>query len=251
MEKALVSIVTPLYNAEQYISQTINSILNQSYDNWELIIIDDVSSDNSLQVVEKYCAQDTRIRFILLEKNSGPAVARNTGIREAKGKYLTFIDSDDLWDKNFLEKSIEYIENKGCSFVFSSYRRSDENLNKLYDDYIVPYSINYSDLLKSNVISCLTAFIDIEKIGKIYMNDTFLSHEDYSLWLNILKKIDYAYGIKDVMATYRIRKKSVSRNKIKMANTQWKFLREVEKLPLIQTIYYFILYAYNGIRKYS
>lgn len=240
----------PAYNSEKYLRDTLNSIIAQSYFLWELIIIDDKSVDDSVNIVREYCQQDKRITLLQLDKNRGAAFARNRGIKKAKGKYLTFIDSDDLWDTEFLKKSVDFIEKNNYSLVFSSYRRVDENLNKLYGDYIVPLKVNYSDLLKSNRISCLTAFIDIESIGKMYMNEKFHSHEDYSLWLNILKKVDYAYGIQEVLATYRIRKSSVSRNKIKMAKTQWKFLREVEKLSWIKTVYYFTLYVYNGIKKY-
>ncbi|MDS1369877.1 glycosyltransferase family 2 protein [Aliarcobacter butzleri] len=251
LDEELVSIITPLYNSEKYISDTINSVLKQTYINWEMIIIDDFSSDNSFNIVKEYSDKDSRIKLIRLNKNSGVAIARNKGIREARGKYLTFIDSDDLWENNFIEKSINFMLNNNYSFIYSSYRRSDENLEKLFKDYIVPLKVNYNDLLKSNRISCLTAFININTLGKMYMNETLYSHEDYSLWLNILKKIDFAYGIQDVLATYRIRKTSLSRNKIKMAKAQWKFLREIEKLNFFKAIYYFILYSYNGIRKYK
>ena len=248
---SLVSIITPSYNSTKFISLTINSVVAQTCQNWEMLIIDDLSPDNSNKIIEEYINKDNRIKLIKLDKNSGPAIARNKGIREAKGKYLTFIDSDDLWDNDFLQKSVDFMKKNNCSFVFSSYRRTDENLIKMYDDYIVPPKVNYCDLLKSNKISCLTAFIDISKIGKMYMNETFHSHEDYSLWLNILKKIEYAYGMEDVLATYRIRKNSISRNKIKMAKIQWKFLREVENLSIIKSTYYFMQYAYYGVRKYS
>lgn len=246
----MISIVIANFNSEKYIKETLDSILAQTYTNFEVLIIDDVSTDNSLDIIHDYQKKDVRIKLFKLKQNSGPAIARNLGIKNAKGNFLTFIDSDDLWDKIFLETSINFMEINKYSFIFSSYRRTDENLNKLYDDYIVPEKVNYTDLLKSNRISCLTAFMDISSIGKMYMDETFKSHEDYSLWLNILKKVDYAYGIQEVLATYRIRNSSISRNKFRMLKTQWKFLRKVEKLSIFKTIYYYFHYIYNGLKKY-
>src|SRR5690606_24402231 len=132
---------------------------------------------------------------------------RNVGIKVASGSYLTFLDADDLWDSNFLEKSLGFLESNQLTFVFSSYRRVDENLNKLYENFIVPDKVSYNSLLKTCPISCLTAFMKISVIGKYYMPN-ISKRQDYGLWLAILKDIDYAYGIKEPLATYRIRKGS-------------------------------------------
>mgnify|MGYP005988598831 CR=1 FL=1 len=247
----MISIVIANYNSEKYITETLDSILKQTYKNYEVWIIDDCSEDSSIKKIDDYIKRDKRFNLVKLIENSGPAAARNIGIERAQGKYLTFIDSDDIWDNNFLEKSLAFMKKSRYEFVFSSYRRSDENLNKLHDDYIVPSKVNYSDLLKSNRISCLTAFIDISKIGKMYMDETYTSHEDYSLWLNISKKIGYAYGNQEVLATYRIRRSSVSRNKIKMIFTHWIFLRKSQKIAFFKALYYFSIYIVNGIKKYS
>lgn len=244
----LVSIITPSYNSSRFISQTIESVLSQTYKNWEMIIIDDVSTDDSNVIIENYIKNDVRIKLIKSEINSGPAVSRNTGIKEAKGKYLTFIDSDDLWDKEFIQKSIDFILLNHYSFIFSSYRIVDENLVKLHDDYIVPKKLNYSDLLKSNRISCLTAFIDISKVGKYYMDN--VGHEDYTLWLKLLRNIDFAYGIEEPLANYRLHSSSRSANKLKAATWTWNIYRNIENLSILKSIYYFINYAYNGIMKY-
>lgn len=249
MKNKLVSIITASYNCSNFISQTIESVLSQTYSNWELIIVDDSSTDNSINIIEQYTYNDERIKLIKLDINNGPAIARNEGIKLAKGRYLTFIDSDDLWDIEFLQKSVDFIFLNKYKFVFSSYRRVNINLVKILDDYIVPSKVSYRDLLKTNHISCLTAFIDISELGKFYMEN--VKHEDYTLWLKVLKKVDFAYGLKDVMATYRLHDTSRSSNKFKAAAWTWNIFKNVEKLGILESIYYFIFYALNGIKKYK
>lgn len=247
--KHLVSIITPSYNSARFIKQTIESVIKQTHQNWEMIIIDDCSIDASVEIIQGYMQKDSRIRLIKLEKNSGPAIARNKGIKAAKGKYLTFIDSDDIWNQYFLEKSIKFINAKKCDFVFASYERVDENLNPILNPFIASKKVNYNDILKTCNISCLTAFINIKNIGKFYMEN--VGHEDYTLWLKILKKIDCAYGIQEPLAKYRILNNSLSRNKIQSALWQWQIYRKIEKLSLIQSLYYFVQYTYYGFKKYN
>ena len=158
---ALVSIITPAYNSAKFIAETIYSVQNQTHVNWEMIIVDDGSSDETLAIVQAFIDEDKRIQCYKLEQNSGPAVARNFAIEKAKGAFMTFIDADDIWFPNFIENSIKTIEKTGVSFVFSSYKRSNENLEFVYSDFIVPQKVTYTDILKSNSISCLTAFVDI------------------------------------------------------------------------------------------
>lgn len=241
----LVSIITPMFNSEKFILETINSVINQTYTNWELILIDDCSTDSTLQILPK----DNRIKVISLTENSGSAVARNKGIEMAKGKYLTFIDADDLWFPDFIETSIQTIKTSKVNFVFASYKRLDENLNPLLKDFIVPQKVTYHDILKTNSISCLTAFIDIEVLGKKHM-PLVRKRQDMGLWLQYLKDINFAIGIKKPLAIYRIRKNSLSRNKWKLIKSQWYFYREVEKLKIFQSIYYFVFWVINGFIKY-
>src|SRR5690606_14330629 len=158
-----------MFNSEVYISETINSVINQTHTNWELLLIDDGSTDQTFDIIKNFMERDERIRLYKLELNSGPAVARNVGINKAKGKYLTFLDADDVWFNNFIESSIETIKKTQVPFVFSSYKRSDETLNCIYSDFIVPQKVSYEDILKTNSISCLTAFLDIDKLGKKLM----------------------------------------------------------------------------------
>ena len=245
----LVSIITPNYNSEKFIEETIASVQAQNYSYWEMLITDDGSTDNSFEIINKICEKDSRIKLFSI-KNAGPAVARNNSIKHAKGKYLAFLDSDDLWMADFLSTSIKFISNSE-GFVFSSYKRCNEiTLEEEYKDFIVPAKVSYMDILKTNSISCLTAFIDIEKLGKEFMPEV-LYRQDMGLWLKYLKKINYAKGIKETLAIYRIRHNSHSRNKKKLLKPQWYFYRHVENLSLLTSVYLIIVWAYRGFKKYS
>jgi len=241
-----VSIITPCYNAENYIEDTIKSILYQNFKNWELIIIDDLSSDNSAKIINKFVKKDSRIKLIKLSKRSGQAYARNKGINLAKGRFLTFIDSDDYWGPNFLKYSLEKI--KKHEFIFSNYFRVDEE-GKIIDKIIsVSRKVNSHGVLKGTPISCLTAFIDLKKIGKKFF-PTNVYREDIAYWLLLLKVCNEAHGFVFCEAYYRYRKNSSSVNKIKMAIQTWSDYRNSYKLNLIKSLYYFLHYAINGLYK--
>jgi glycosyltransferase involved in cell wall biosynthesis len=246
---ALVSIITPSYNSAKFIAETIQSVQNQTYPNWEMIIVDDGSSDETDNVVLSIIQNDNRIQFHKLSQNSGPAVARNTGIKKASGYYMTFIDADDIWFPTFIENNIKTIQKTGIPFVFSSYRRANEQLEFVYSDFIVPHKVSYTDILKSNSISCLTAFLDIKKLGKKYM-PLIRKRQDMGLWLNYLKVIPFAHGIQETQAIYRIRENSLSRKKSDLIKYQWQFYREVEKLNIFQSAYYMLHWMYRGFMKY-
>ena len=249
MIKELVSIITPSYNSSKFIEETIASVQAQTYSYWEMLITDDGSTDNSFEIIKKICKKDSRIKLFSI-KNAGPAIARNNSIKHAKGKYIAFIDSDDLWMSEFLSTSIKFIT-KSEGFIFSSYKRCNETtLKEQYKDFIVPENVTYMDILKTNSISCLTAFIDIEKLGKEFMPEV-LYRQDMGLWLKYLKKINYAKGIKETLAIYRIRDNSHSRNKKKLLKPQWYFYRHVENLSLVRSVYLMIVWGYRGFKKYS
>lgn len=245
--RPLVSIVTPSYNSEKFISETIASVQKQTVTDWELLIVDDASSDTTVAEIKRLQAEDSRIKCFSLQENKGPAHARNLGIQKARGKYLTFLDADDLWFPEFLERSST--EAKMHPFVFASYKRLDENLEPYLSDFIVPEKVSYTDILKSNSISCLTAFLDIEVLGKKYM-PLIKKRQDMGLWLQYLKKTNYAYGIQEPLAIYRIRLNSLSRNKTGLIKYQWKFYREVEQLSVFASFYYLTCWAYKGFVKY-
>lgn len=245
----LVSIITPTFNSAKYIAETIQSVQNQTHQNWEMLIVDDGSSDDTVGIVKKISQNESRIKFFPLANNVGPAKARNIGIENAKGRYMTFLDADDLWFSDFIENSIVTIEKTNIHFVFSSYRRSNEKLEFVYSDFIVPGKVTYSDILKSNSISCLTAFIDVQILGKKRMPE-IRKRQDMGLWLQYLKEIPFAYGIQQPKAIYRIRENSLSRNKKNLIKYQWQFYREVEHLNILQSAYYMLHWMYRGFMKY-
>ena len=247
--KDLVSIITPCYNSEKFIFETIKSVQNQTYSNWEMIIVDDCSQDKTVEIIQNCMEDDHRIHLIQLNKNSGAAKARNIGIEKITGKYMTFLDADDLWFSDFIQNSITTIQKTGIHFVFSSYRRSNENLEFVYTDFIVPQKVSYTDILKTNSISCLTAFIDVEVLGIKKMPD-ILKRQDMGLWLKYLKEIPFAYGIQEPKAIYRIRENSLSRNKKNLLKYQWNFYYKVENLGFLPSIYYMLHWMVRGFLKY-
>jgi len=243
----LVSIITPLYNTSDFISQTIESVLNQTYQNWEMLIIDDVSTDNSCEVVEKYSAAEPRIKLIRSKINQGPAETRNTGIEAAQGRYIAFLDSDDLWLPEKLEKQIKHMKEKKAALSYTGYRWINEANQHLPQVIPAKESSSYSDMLNFNQIGCLTAMYDTNKTGKQYFQNA--GHEDYILWLSIIKSEHSAKGLNETLAKYRIRQGSVSKNKIKVAKFQWNIYRNIEQLSMIKSAFHFTIYTTNGILK--
>ena len=245
----LVSIIMPNYNSEKYIKQTICSVLAQTYKNWELLFVDDCSSDSSVELVKTF--QDKRIRIFYTSKNSGAAVARNIAIKAAQGKWIAFLDSDDLWLPEKLEKQIHYMESNNFSFTYTDYNVIDEN-NKIISTFKPKKSIcTYSDVLKHNCIGCLTVIYDSSKLGKIFMPTNAVKREDMACWLDILKKVEKAYCLHECLANYKRHSNSVSSNKIKMLKYQWLVYRKVENINILKSFYYIIHWAIMGVFKYK
>ncbi|SFO87178.1 glycosyltransferase family 2 protein [Hydrogenimonas thermophila] len=242
----LVSVITPSYNSSKFIAKTIESVLNQTYQNWEMIIVDDVSSDNSNEIIEGYRKKDNRIKLIKLEKNSGPAIARNIGIKKAKGRFIAFLDSDDIWLPQKLQKQIDFMITNDLSLTYSAYDTIDEIGNKINTRYIKEY-ITYTDMLKTNHIGNLTGIYDSKKIGKFYMDN--VGHEDYTLWLKIMNNIKETKGLNEPLAQYRIISNSISANKLKVIKWQWNIYRNILNLSLLKSSYYFVYYIFNAIKK--
>ena len=248
MNKNLVSIITPMYNSEKFIEETIKSVINQTYKDWEMIIVDDCSTDNSPNIVKPYVDNDNRIKYIRAKSNQGVSHARNLALKEAQGQFIAFLDSDDIWNEEKLEKQINFMKEKDCAISFTSYELIDENNNKLGKVINVPSQVDYNTLLKGNILGCLTVVVDKSKLDfPIKMSG--VRHEDYVLWLSILKKGHIAYGINENLAMYRKSSTSLSGNKIKSAMWTWNIYRNIEKIPMHKAIYYFINYSINGIKK--
>ncbi|MEE0450594.1 glycosyltransferase family 2 protein [Peptacetobacter sp.] len=248
MNEPLVSIITPVYNAERFLEDTIKSVQKQSYKNWELVLVDDCSKDSSSEIIEKFQNSDDRIRYIKLEKNSGAAISRNTGIKNAKGRFIAFVDSDDLWEKTKLEKQIEYMLRENIGFSFTSYRYMRENGEKTTKVAKAPKKIDYEGLLKNTIIGCSTVVLDRKIIGDFEM-PLVKRGQDTATWLKILRTEKYAYGIEEPLVNYRIVGNSLSSNKIKALKRTWNTYRNVEGLGLFKSMYVFCFYVVNAIRK--
>ena len=244
-----VSVVMPVYNAEAFLEQSINSVFAQTYSNWELLIVDDCSADDSVSIVKKYTSQDKRIRFFKTNKPSGsPVLPRNIGVRNARGRYIAFLDSDDVWLPNKLEHQLQLFEQyDDMAICFSNYEKMTETGQR--NDRVIKASAvtTYKHLLLGNVIGCLTAVYDTAKTGKMYFPNH--SHEDYVLWLSILKQGYVARNTNTVEALYRLRGGSVSSNKLRTLFWQWDIYRNVEKIDLFRAGYYFMNYAYRAFKK--
>lgn len=242
----LISVITPAYNAERFIGDTIDSVLDQTFANWEMVIVDDRSTDNTTTIVEEYRKRDNRIKLIVLEKNSGSAVARNTAMENAKGRYIAFLDSDDRWLPEKLEKQLRFMQEKDIAFSFTTYVRILEDGTKTNAVSSTPESVNYDDLMKRCVIGCLTVMLDRDKVGHLTMVN-IRTRQDYVYWLTITKKGFLAYGLPEILAEYRLVGNSISSNKWKAAKRNWYVFRKIEKQSLPKSIWYFSHYVVRSI----
>lgn len=241
-QQPLVSVITPAYNAARFICETMDSVRAQTYENWEMIIVDDQSSDNTVQLVKRYEQKDNRIRLVQLNQNSGSAIARNTAMDHANGRYIAFLDSDDRWLPKKLQKQLCFMQENDLAFTFTKYVRMHENGELTNGISKAPVKLSYDDLMKRCVIGCLTVMLDREKIGEERMVN-IRTRQDYAFWLTITRKGFYAYGLPEVLAEYRLVADSISSNKIKAAKRNWYVFRVVEKQPLYKAIWYFSHYA--------
>jgi len=235
--KDLVSIITACYNSENYISETINSVLNQTYQNWELLIVDDCSTDSTRSLIKKFQNTEKRIKLFQLNENSGAAVARNKAIKEAKGTFIAFLDSDDSWLPKKLERQLEFMISNNYNLTHTAYELIDHQGNSIKKTIVPAKILGYKDMLYSNKIGCLTAIYNQSKIGKKYM-PLLRKRQDYALWLKILKTGEKAYGLAEVLSHYRNTESSISNNKLNLIKWNWKLLREVENLSFIKSVYY-------------
>jgi glycosyltransferase involved in cell wall biosynthesis len=246
--KDKVSIITPSFNSEKFIEETIKSVLSQTYQNWEMIIVDDCSEDNSVGVISRYVKNDERIKMIQSKTNRGPAISRNEALKYASGRFIAFLDSDDLWLPVKLKRQLEFMASTESVLSFTAYGKIDEDGNE--GNLInAPKKVNYERLLKTCSIGILTAMYDTEYLGKVYMPDIF-SVEDYALWLKITKQGYEAHGLDEKLSLYRVRKQGISRNKIRKSTYQWKVYRELENLSILKSLYYMFFYTYNGYKKF-
>ncbi|TMW72347.1 glycosyltransferase family 2 protein [Alteribacter natronophilus] len=248
-KRPLVSVITPAYNAEKYITSTIESVQLQSFSDWEMIIVDDCSDDQTFSIVQEYAQKDSRIRLIALSENGGAAISRNTAIRASRGRYLAFLDSDDQWLPDKLTRQLEFMRENKEAFTFTAYRVVDEVGNKTGKTIEAPEKVTYRDLLKENMIGCLTVMIDTEQTGPLEMVN-IRTRQDYVLWLELCKKGFPPTGINEVYSLYRVTKNSVSSNKVKMVKQNWRVYRDIERLNFARSLWYFSHFVLLKIRKY-
>lgn len=237
MEDKLVSIITPTYNCAKFIGRTIESVQAQTYKNWEMVIVDDRSNDNTKEIVEKYIKNDSRIKYHLLNENSGAAVARTTSMKLAKGAYMAFLDSDDIWVPNKLEKQIEWMKKTGHAFTCTAYEQIDEDDNPLGKTIKTIVKTDYNRLLLDCPVGNSTVMYNVEEMGKFEVPNIRKRNDD-ALWLTMLKKEKYIWGMPDILMKYRIRNNSISSNKLKVIKYHWILYREIEHLSIARSVFH-------------
>lgn len=251
MTDKLVSIVVPVYNAEDYITDTIEMVCKQTYPDWELLLINDCSTDKSVEKIKNYLKEhpDNRIRLIQKEKNAGAAAARNTGIEQAKGRYLAYLDADDIWKADKLEKELRFMKEKNAAFVFCSYEFGDEQAKGTGRIVHVPETLTYKQALSRTVIFTTTVLFDRSKLSSELLYMPLVKSEDTASWWKILRAGYTAYGLDEVLAIYRRPKKSLSSNKLEAIKRIWSLYREQEKLGVVYSAWNFCFWAYRATRR--
>lgn len=242
MAEKLVSIITPTYNCGKFIARTIESVLAQTYSNWEMIIVDDCSTDNTREVVEEYIKNDNRIKYVILEKNSGAAVARTRAMELAKGSYMAFLDSDDLWLPYKLQRQIGWMEENDYSFTCTAYDQIDEEDRPLGRVIKTVKKTDYNRLLLDCPVGNSSVVYNAEKMGKFRVPDIRKRNDD-ALWLQMLKKERYIMGMPDVLMRYRLRQNSVSSNKLTLIKYHWILYREIEHLGVLRSVFHIFMWC--------
>lgn len=246
-KQPLVSIIMPTYNCGKFIKKTIDSVINQTYSNWELIIVDDCSKDDTEKVLKKY-EKDKRINYIKLEKNSGAAVARTEAMRMAKGNYMAFLDSDDLWYPEKLEKQLKFMQYNNYDFTCTAYEQIDEEDNKLNKVIKTKKKADYNRILLDCPVGNSTVMYNVDKLGKFKVPNIRKRNDD-ALWLQIIKKAKYIYGMDEILMQYRIRSNSISSNKLSLVKYHWQLYREIEHLSILRSIFHICYWGFIKVLK--
>lgn len=249
MENRLVSIITPTYNSAEYIAETIESIIRQTYPNWELLITDDCSSDHTVEIIKQHAGKDSRIKWFQLHQNSGAATARNNSIKNAKGRFIAFCDSDDLWLPQKLERQLNFMQEKDAAISYTAIEMIDENGVLLKEKRNVKECIDYKFLLKNTLINTSSALVDKTKTGDFTM-PLLRSYQDYALWLQLMRSGTKAFGINQVFVQYRVRKNSLSSGKHKGIKKVYHIQRKLEKINVLPASLNTLFYVLNAVKKY-
>lgn len=248
-QNGLVSIIVPVYNVEKYIVSTMDCVRRQSYQNWELLLAEDCSTDGTLQVIEEYLAEvrDDRIRLLRLPENMGAAKARNYGLKQAKGRYIAYLDSDDLWEPEKLSRELAFMDEKQAAFAFTGYEFADENGRGTGKVVHVPQMLNYRQALKNTTIFTTTVMFDTALISKDMLEMPTIKSEDTALWWRVLREGYIAYGLDENLVKYRRVGKSLSSNKLEAVRRIWMLYRKVEGLGLIASVWNFCFWAVRAV----
>lgn len=241
----LVSVIMPAYNCADYIEQSIRSVLEQSYSNFEIVITDDASTDNTVDVIRSMIREDGRIRLYSLEKNSGAAIARNNSVTQAQGEFLAFLDSDDIWTRDKLEKQIGVMREKGYAFTCTSYGKIDSQGNRQNKVVTCKDKYDYKGILK-DCPGNSTIIYNCASLGKVYGPD-IRRRNDFALWLQVIKKAEVCHGISEILGYHRVREGSISVNKRKLVRYQWDVYRKIEHLGFFRSAYYLTGKIVKGI----
>ena len=243
----LVSIITPVYKCEEYIERTMNSVLTQTYSQWEMLLVDDCSPDRSAEIIRSYAERDSRFKYIKLEKNSGAAVARNVGLEHAQGRYIAYLDADDIWLPEKLERQILFMEKNKAQFSCCDYEKieaDDTPLNKIVH---MPKSITYEKLLSNTIIQTVGVIVDLNKVDrKLLVMPNVRRGQDSATWLQMLRNGVKFTGQNEVLAQYRRVPQSLSANKCAALKRTWYLYRNVEHLSLAKSCICLAGWAYHA-----
>lgn len=243
-----VSIITPCYNSSKFLQQTIDSVLNQTFTDWEWLITDDKSTDHSVEIIRK--VNDERIKLTVAEKNGGAGHARNLSLEKATGRFITFLDADDFWEPNFLEEMVSFMKKENAELAYSNYSRCDENLIPKIEDFKADKNVTFNNLLKTCRLSLLSSMYDSQRVGKEFFPERS-KREDHVMWLNLLKKIPVGKPLPKTMAKYRMHASSISRKKTNIMLDQYLVYKDYMKFSTLKSMYYTANWAFNGFKKYS
>ena len=244
---SLVSVIIPTHNSSQFISDTLRSIINQTYRDLEILITDDASTDYTIEIIKEFQKKDKRIKLYSLKKNRGAGVARNNSIKFSTGRYIAFCDSDDQWKENKIEKQIDFMKSNNLFFTYSSYEVIDEKGNKQKTIY-APEKLNFKQMLFNNYVGCLTAIYDQEKLGKIFMSK-IRKRQDWTLWLKIFKIINNTSGISEPLAIYRNRSNSISNNKFDLLKFNFIIYNKELGYNKVKSLIFLTFFLYYYARK--
>lgn len=243
-----VSIITPCYNASRFLAETIHSVKNQTFKDWEWLITDDGSQDNSLSILR--AQNHPKIKIFSTGKNKGAGAARNVSLKNASGRYITFLDADDLWESTFLEEMILFMKQEKAEIAYCSYARCNEDMMPMLEDFKADTAVTFDNLLKTCRLSLLASVYDTTNAGKMYFPEGS-KREDHVMWLNLLKKIPLAKPLPKTLAKYRMHSASVSRKKHHIIKDQYLVYRKYMNFSVPKSLFYTANWALNGFLKYS